>query len=400
MTASLIIDLILLIAVIITLFAGWRMGAVTSIFSTVGVISGLVGAAMLAPFVMEKVASTSLRILFALGLIVLLVALGNLIGTTLGAWLRNALGKTPVRSIDSLVGGILQPVATLLVAWLVAHPLAMSAGGDISSGIQGSKILAATDKAVPERFHNLPDRISAMLSESGLPPIMGVYQQHAGAEVDPPDQQIVHSPVVNTVRPSVIHVMGDAEMCSRRLMGSGFVASPHHVITNAHVVAGTNRVNLDTVHGVEQAQVVYYNPEVDLAVLYAPNLDLPALPWAEEPAQTGDDALVLGFPESGPFSVSPARVREKLMIAGPDIYAQGRVEREAYTLRGSVRQGNSGGPVINSDGEVIGVVFGAAVDNSDTGYAITRAEVLRQIGDLNALTAPVATGQCVLSAQH
>jgi S1-C subfamily serine protease len=202
---------------------------------------------------------------------------------------------------------------------------------------------------------------------------------------------------VEELRPAVVHIQGDADECRRRLMGSGFVTAPDYVVTNAHVVAGTQTVRLDTVLGVHEATVVYYNPGVDLAVLHAPGLGLPALPWAGTPAATGDDAIVMGFPESGPFEAAPARIRDELLIAGPDIYASGRVEREAYTVRGSIRQGNSGGPLVDTEGRVLGVVFGASVDQTDTGYVVTADEAQRQIGDVTALAGPVDTQGCVAS---
>lgn len=398
MTPSLIIDLVLALGIIVTLIQGWRMGAAISIFSTVGGIAGLIGGAVLAPTVMTYVDTTGLRILAALGLIVLLLVIGEFIGGAIGGRVRAALPRSSGRAVDSLVGAIFQPLAMLLVAWLIAHPLAVGSSGPLTDGVRGSRILATTNRLLPPRVEQLPDRISAMLSDSGIPPIMSIYEGH-NTDVEPPAIEVEDKALVASLRPSVIHVMGDAEQCSRRLMGSGFVAAPDYVITNAHVVAGTNEVNLDTTQGLKAAQVVYYNPHVDLAVLYSPELDLPVLPWADETAETGDDAIVMGFPESGPFTASPARVRERLTIAGPDIYASGRVEREAYTLRGSVRQGNSGGPVVNAEGRVIGVIFGAAVDDADTGYALTKDEVFRTVGDVTALHDPVGTEQCVASAQ-
>ena len=198
------------------------------------------------------------------------------------------------------------------------------------------------------------------------------------------------------MRPSVIHVLGDATSCQRRLLGSGFVVAPDYVLTNAHVVAGTDTVRLDTMVGLRDADVVYYDPEVDLAVLHVPDLGLEPLEWASEPAVSGQDTIVMGFPASGPFEAAPARVRSKLTIAGPNIYASGRVEREAYTVRGSIREGNSGGPMTGLDGRVLGVVFGASLDESDTGYVLTAAEVNERVGDVTAYTEPVGTGECVL----
>ena len=217
----------------------------------------------------------------------------------------------------------------------------------------------------------------------------------SGVEVDAPAVHIGDPELAERVRPSVIHVLGDAEACSRRLMGSGFVTEPDYVITNAHVVAGTDKVRLDTVLGLKEADVVYYNSDVDIAVLHSPGLDLEPLPWAEHAAVTGDDAIVLGFPQSGPFTAEPARVRDRLTIAGPDIYSTGRVERDAYTVRGSIRQGNSGGPMINPEGQVLGVVFGASVEDSDTGYALTADEVRGHVGDVTQLVDAIPTGSCV-----
>jgi S1-C subfamily serine protease len=141
--------------------------------------------------------------------------------------------------------------------------------------------------------------------------------------------------------------------------------------------------------------VVSYDPSADISLLDVPNLPAPPLAFAETPAPSGTDALVLGYPGGGDFTATPARVRETIKLEGPDIYKTTTVTREVYTLRGTVRQGNSGGPMINRSGKVLGVVFGAAVDDAETGFVLTTDEVAGQLAKIGN-TERVATGNCVV----
>ena len=395
MTPALLVDGLILLALVVAIVTGWRQGAFASVLSTVGVAAGLIIGAALAPPVMQLTDSVALRFLLGLGTIIMLVGLGNLIGGILGGSVRDRMRWRSSQTIDSAVGSLFTAAATLLVIWLVSIPLATGLTGTISQGIRNSTVLSFVDRHTPPGLEQLPARITMLLDESGLPPIFAPFDEPPAREVAAPDIQVDNHALVEQTRPSVVHIQGDSDQCLRRLMGSGFVTSPDHVITNAHVVAGTQSVRLDTVLGVKEAEVVYYNPGADIAVLYSPELNLPALPWASAPAESGADAIVMGFPESGPFEAAPARVREQLLIAGPDIYSEGRVERDAYTVRGTIRQGNSGGPMLDPEGGVLGVVFGASVDQTDTGYVLTAEEVQRQIGDVTALTTPVGTQECV-----
>lgn len=394
MTASLIVDAVIVLVGVLALTSGWRQGAISSVLSAVGVVAGLIIGFVAAPPVMGLTESVPLRLLLALGVIVLLVSLGNLIGATLGAGVRGRMRQRLTQRLDSLVGAAFQLIAVLLVVWLIAIPLAAGLGPGAASAIRGSAVLRGVGQVVPDSWRELPAEASAMLSQSGLPPIIESLER-APAEVEAPNIDVANRALVEELRPSVIHILGDSRTCSRRLMGSGFVTEEDYVITNAHVVAGTERVRLDTVLGMQEADVVYYDPGVDIAVLHAPGLSIAPLDWADEPADTGADAVVMGYPESGPFEAAPARISDRLTIAGPDIYATGRVEREAYTVRGSIREGNSGGPLLDESGDVLGVVFGAAVDDSDTGYALTAAEVAERVGDVTAYTQPVDTQECV-----
>jgi S1-C subfamily serine protease len=192
----------------------------------------------------------------------------------------------------------------------------------------------------------------------------------------------------------VVKIRAIAPSCQKVLEGSGFVLSPDRVMTNAHVVAGANSVTVEASGNPYDATVVSYDPTVDIAILSVPNLPSGPLPFANTPVTSGTQAVVMGYPGGGGFMATPARIRELIELSGPDIYRSATVNREVYTVRASVEQGNSGGPLIDLNGQVLGVVFGAAVDDNDTGFVLTAKEVAAQLAHIGD-TAPVATGECV-----
>jgi S1-C subfamily serine protease len=189
-------------------------------------------------------------------------------------------------------------------------------------------------------------------------------------------------------------VLGTAPSCSRRIEGSGFVYANERVMTNAHVVAGTRNVQVETGNGRRDGTVVVYDPERDLAVIYVPGLRAPVMPFVKRPASTGASAIVLGFPLDGPYNAQSARIREVSRITGPDIYEQNDVTREIYTIRALVRSGNSGGPLVNPRGQVLGVIFAAAADNRNVGFALTAEEAAGVAQTGTQRTRGVRTGDC------
>lgn len=391
-----IVDIILAIALIGALFAGWRQGALASVLSTVGVVIGLFAGAALAPWVMGYTESTAFRFLLALATVVLLIGIGNMLGAYVGSSMRHGMRRKSTQRVDSMIGSVFQVITTLIVAWLIAIPLVTATPATVSQGLRSSQILHGVDRFAPGPMRQLPNQISAMLNESGLPPLLSPFEEARRVEVAAPRIELERPQVVEKLRPAVVHVTGQADKCRHLLSGTGFVFDEDYVLTNAHVVAGTETVKLDTMMGVREATVVFYDPRVDIAVLHAPDLGITPLQWADAPAEPGDDAIVMGYPGSGPFTATSARIREIITINGPDIYAKDRLDREAYTLRGSVRQGNSGGPLTDADGHVIGMIFGAAADNTDTGYALTKKQIQTTIGDYRALSRSVDTQECVV----
>jgi S1-C subfamily serine protease len=172
------------------------------------------------------------------------------------------------------------------------------------------------------------------------------------------------------------------------------VYAPDHIMTNAHVVAGVDQPSVEVGGEQRAATVVLYDPAKDVAVLQVADLGLRALSFAPRPVDTGDDAVVLGYPEDGPFFAGAARIRDRTDIRGPDIYDDRTVTRQVYSIYGDVRSGNSGGPLIAPDGTVLGVIFAAAVDQQFTGFVLTAAQVAADGRAGRASTAPVPTGDC------
>jgi len=206
---------------------------------------------------------------------------------------------------------------------------------------------------------------------------------------------VAQAAAVERARPSVVKIVGAARACSRTLQGSGFVFAPHHVLTNAHVVAGVRggvTVSTGRQHSYH-GRVVLYDPERDVAVLYVPGLRARPLAFAPPP-NWGDSAIVAGYPLNGHFTVVPARVGIEQSVNSPDIYQDHTVTRDIYAVRAMVRPGNSGGPLLAPDGSVDGMVFTAAVGIRNTGYALTAGEVASDVSAGQAATVPVSTRGC------
>ena len=312
----------------------------------------------------------------------------------LGRAVRGSIRNGPIRAVDSIIGVALQLIVVFVAAWLLASPLTSSDQPNLAAAVRGSKVVAEVDKYAPEWLRTVPKRMSALLSTSGLPDVLEPFGRTPIQNVDPPDASLADGLVVAQARPSVVKIRGVATSCQKVLEGTGFVIAPNKVMSNAHVVAGSDSVTVEADGKKYDATVVSYDPNADISILDVPNLPQQPLVFADEPAKSGTDAVVLGYPGGGDFVATPARVREIIELSGPDIYKTTTVNREVYTIRGLVRQGNSGGPMINRAGKVIGVVFGAAVDDNDTGFVMTTNEVSRQLAKIGN-TAKVPTGVCV-----
>jgi S1-C subfamily serine protease len=394
MTSSQWLDLAVLAVAFVAAVSGWRSGAVGSLLALIGVVLGLVAGVLLAPHVVTYISGPRTQLFATLFLILGLVVIGEIAGVVLGRAVRGAIRNVSVRLFDSVIGVGLQLVAVLVAAWLLGSLLTSADQPNLAAAVRGSRVLAQVDEVAPSWLKSVPNRLKALLNTSGLPDVLPQFGRTPIVNVDVPDAALAADPVVTATRPSVLKIRGVAPSCQKVLEGSGFVVSPNRVMSNAHVVAGSESVTVEVDGQTYDAGVVSYDPSADISILDVPGLPSPPLQFDMQEAPTGTDALVMGYPGGGDFTATPARIREIIRLNGPDIYHTTTVTREVYTIRGSVRQGNSGGPLIDRNGRVLGVVFGAAVDDADTGFVLTANEVARQMARVGS-TQRVATGACI-----
>lgn len=389
------VDLIIVIVCLLSAAIGYQRGAVLSVLSFAGFLVGAVIGAQIAGPVAERFADGAARVPIAL--LVVLVCAGALqvLGGWAGGQLRARMTRTPARAVDAALGMVVSLLVTLLVAWLVATPLASSASPAVASAVRSSRIVDAIDDAVPPQARDLYSSLRDYLDDNGFPRVFGALDSSGVSPVEPPDPALQGSPAVAAAEPSVLKVRTTASSCDRQIEGSSFVFAPQHVLTNAHVVAGGSSVKVVSDGQSLSARVVLYDDQRDVAVLYVPDLDAPALPFAGAPAVTGDDAIVLGYPQDGPYDARSARVRDHETLRGKDIHDANTVDRDVYAIRALVRNGNSGGPLTTPDGHVLGLVFATALDDDDTGFVLSNAELASAGIDAAAsATQTVSAGAC------
>ena len=390
-----LLDVVLVVAAMLFALSGYRQGFVVGVLSFVGFLGGGVLGARLAPAVVDSQFFEQFpRTVVALGVVFLLASIGQVLATLVGGALRKRLTWHPARQLDALAGAAISVISLLLVAWLVGRAVASSPYPALASQVKQSVVLTTVDGLVPESGRRAVSSLRRLVDENGFPDVFNDLGGVEVREVDPPDPELLKSAVVRQVRPSVLKITGVARDCRKSVEGTGFVYARERVMTNAHVVAGVSEPKVAVGDDQLDATVVLFDPATDVAVLAVPGLDRPALPFDREQAESGDGALVLGYPQDGPFDVQAARVRSTINATGEDIYHRRTVTREIYSLRSKVRQGNSGGPLIDPDGQVIGVIFAAAADDEQVGYALTADEVADEAQEGARATQRVSTQGC------
>jgi S1-C subfamily serine protease len=353
------LDWIIVVALVLLGWFGFRRGFIVGALSFAGFLGGAFVGTRLGPLLLPQGSASPYAPAF--GLIGALLA-GAILATGLegvGVRLRRILIVPGLNAFDGLLGSLLAVGIGLGVVWIAAAVVAQAPGdGSLREAVRRSAILRALDATLPPSGPVL----DALARLDPLPHISGP----STTALAPPEPALARSPAVQADARSVVRVLGTA--CGLAIEGSGWAAGEDLVVTNAHVVAGES----DTVVEVggeppeQPAQVVAFDKEDDLALLRVPGLGLPALRLASSPAQD-TPGVILGYPGDGPFNAQAARIGETQDVITQNAYGEGPVTRLLTPLRGLVRPGNSGGPVVAANGEVLTTVFAGTTGGGPRG---------------------------------
>ncbi|MGA5204675.1 MarP family serine protease [Streptomyces variegatus] len=392
-----LLDILLLLVVLAYAASGYRRGLVAGCVSLAGFVGGAVVGVWILPWVMDLVEpGTTRATVTAVFTVLLPAAVGHELAGRLALRLRRELDRGPLRVADGIGGAVANAVAVLIVAWVAASVLGASSSPLVTSAIRDSRLLGAVQRTMPDTTPAWFSGATSALTQAGFPQVFNPFENESTAEVAKPTGDSVTAAATDAAKRSTVKVEGVAGTQGRE--GSGFVYAREHVMTNAHVVAGIDEptVQIGGVGRTYEARVVLFDPQKDVAVLYVPDLKAPVLRFDDD-ADRGDSAVVAGYPQDGDLDLQAATVANRVRATGQNIYNDGTATREIYSIRSTVRPGNSGGPLLTTDGRVFGVVFARSTTDAETGYVLTADEVASDARDAAGATAPVDTGELAAS---
>lgn len=388
------IDVIIVILLVLGLLSGLRSG----FFSAVGTLCGLIAGALVAPWVLPAAAGLApqgpWRGVVVVGTLILLLALGAGIGSAIGGTVRRGADRIRLRIPERLAGGAFGLVTATLVVSLAGTAIASAGVPTVSSAVASSTVLRTIERITPDPVDEAMARArTAVLDDAVLPTIRGQLDEGDLAAAPDLETSDLDDPALAAAADSVARISGLAPECGSAPSGSGFVVAEDRIVTNAHVVAGVDRPLVELPgQPARDGRVVYFDPVDDLAVIAA-DVDAAPLPITGS-MEPGDVGAVQGYPYGGPFRTVPAGVVTTGPSAVGDIYGDSRSQREVHVLETDVSPGNSGGPLLTEDGSAAGVVFAGDEERADVGYAMTIAELMPVIAEVEGATEAVGTGSC------
>jgi S1-C subfamily serine protease len=385
-----LLDVLIILFALSAIYRGFEIGFVRQLFSTLGFFGGLFLGAWLQTHTVSLAhtpgGKAAMTLLTTLGCALLLLTIGEYAGLRL----KHRVMPKRINAFDNGFGSFLSIVSLLISAWLLAAIVGSLPYRSVQAGIQGSHIVRGMNRIMPPAPGVIAG-LGHLIDPNGFP------QVFIGSEPSP--RQGVGTPslgslagAVNRDRPSVVKVEGQG--CGGIVEGSGFVVGSDMVATNAHVIAGIKHSFVEDSNGIHSATPIWFDPDLDFAVLRVSNLAGPSLVISQKHVSPGTPAAALGYPGGGAFTAGAAAVLDQFTATGRNIYGRGSTERDIYEIKANIIPGNSGGPLIASDGTVIGVVFAESTSYEHVGYALTTAQISSSVNQAAAANQSVRTGRC------
>ena len=386
-------DLAAAIVLVLAVVAGMRTGALPQIGGIIGAVGGLVLSLNAAPWLVNQ--TTGLepipRVLVVLGAIIAAVLIGEGVGSALGRMLGDKLGNGMVSGVDRALGAVLGAAQAILIVWLVGGLLAVGPFADLGRAASGSFSMQVISAYLPSPT-KVVGQIAGALDASGLPAVFVGLEPAPLAPVDLPGTTAARA-IAAQATAATARVVSIA--CSTQVTGTAEVIAPGYLVTNAHVVAGSGAANVQIGSKSADAIVVAFDPELDIAVLYAPDITGPVLRFATATPDRDVKGAAIGYPDGGPMVVIPAGVSGSYPATGRDIYNKGVIDRTIIELRAAIQPGDSGGPLILPDGTIGGIVFAESRTDPSVGYALTPTAVATAVRPAVGRTSAVDVGPCI-----
>lgn len=385
------LDIVLLLSFVAFLVSGLRKGFFVTLGGVAGLIAGGVASFYAIPFVSGWASSSNWRVFWIIATVVLLVILGHAIGVAIGNRVRLALNFPVIKTFDRLLGGIVNVVVAALVISAIAFSAATMGLPFLSQQIASSKVISTIRDATPDPVSAALAKARSAVMGQSIPELVEPF----GPVPDTaPAQKAPDSEALRGVAGSVAKITGTAFACGVNQTGSGFVVAPDRILTNAHVVAGISEPVVNTPDGrALPARVVHFDPRHDMAVLAVSGLGLDPVRVGSE-LSSGDRVTFMGYPEGGPFRAEGAVVQSLRTVSVQNIYGADPSPLQIYQLGADVRQGNSGGPLLDDSGRLAGVVFAKAKGDTPVGYALSLKVVEPVVDHASGYTDAVSTGAC------
>ncbi|HEY7701123.1 MAG TPA: MarP family serine protease [Candidatus Limnocylindrales bacterium] len=391
------LDLVAIALVVIAVVLGFNSGALPQIGGLIGAVGGGALAILALPNLVGPLESVpaGIRPYVVLAGLLMAVGIGESVGSAVGRYAARSLGTGFLGAADRMAGSLTGAAQALLVVWLAGGLLALGPSPRLSEAAQTSTAVRTLNAVLPPPTEIATD-LGRLLDDSGLPDVFVGFEPLPKPPVDRPTDATARQ-IADLAEASTVRIR--AGVCGALASGSGVVVRDGYVVTNAHVVAGSRdgAVDVSTVGGERApATVVLFDPSLDVALLWAPQLRARPLRFATADPDRGTVGAALGYPGGGSLTIVPAAVTGSYRATGRDIYGQARVDRDILELRAQIDRGDSGGPFVTGDGTIGGLVFAEARTDPEVGYALTPTSVAIRIAPAFGRTTAVATGDCLV----